>query len=166
MTGQRVGLRRGIAFEFAGERLQLRVPARRDLAAQPIKQMRLPPAEIHDQRRQPSRMKTEAKHVDRRSEKIGRKSRKQRRDALIIGEHRPVPVDRERRERLVRLEDTLHRRPRLRQRGIAERPLAVSRRQADAISPLGTAFVAAQAAFVAGLSLLEWIGLRRSQAEA
>jgi hypothetical protein len=37
---------------------------------------------------------------------------------------------------------------------------------ADTTSPLGTAFVAAQAAFVAGLSLLEWIGLRRSRAEA
>ena len=38
--------------------------------------------------------------------------------------------------------------------------------QAEGITPLGTAFVAAQAAFVAGLSLLEWIGLRRGQAKA
>jgi hypothetical protein len=38
--------------------------------------------------------------------------------------------------------------------------------QAPAITPLGTAFLGGQAAMVAALSLLEWIGLRRSRAEA
>lgn len=36
-------------------------------------------------------------------------------------------------------------------------------RGADAISALGTAFVAAQAAAVAGLATLEWIGIRRAR---
>lgn len=38
--------------------------------------------------------------------------------------------------------------------------------QAEAITPPGTAFVTVQAALVAGLGLLEWLGLRRSRAEA
>ena len=37
---------------------------------------------------------------------------------------------------------------------------------ADKITPLGIAFVGVQAAAVAGLSLLEWIGVRRARAVA
>jgi hypothetical protein len=36
----------------------------------------------------------------------------------------------------------------------------------DAVTALGTAFVLAQAGAVAGLSVLEWIGLRRARATA
>jgi hypothetical protein len=39
-------------------------------------------------------------------------------------------------------------------------------RGAEAVTPLGTAFVLAQAAAVAGLSALEWIGLRRVRVAA
>lgn len=38
--------------------------------------------------------------------------------------------------------------------------------QTPAITPAGTAFVAAQAAFVAAVTLLEWTGLRRSRVAA
>lgn len=38
--------------------------------------------------------------------------------------------------------------------------------QTPAITPVGTAFVTAQAAFVAAITLLEWAGLRRTRAAA
>ena len=90
--------------------------------------MRAPLGEIGDARREPVGMQAQAKHIDRRLQQRGRRSREQPRDGVVRRNERPMTVDRKRRIRFVALEDQIDRAARRLQRRIAQGPFCKDRR--------------------------------------
>ncbi len=70
--------------------------------------MALPFGKVGSARRQTFRMKAYAQHVDGRLEQMGRDTRHQGARGRVVRGEMPVPVDRDRRERHMRVEDALH----------------------------------------------------------
>ena len=105
------------APQLLQQRDQHRVGGDLDLLAQPLKQMRAPLGEIGDARREPGRVQAQPQHVDGRLEQRGIGAGEQRRHRRVRVDQRPVPVDRERRIRLVAFEHELDRLARRRSAG-------------------------------------------------